>query len=431
MRKLPLMRHRKARAPKLWSRSTLAVAFVALACAAFSSASSGEVPSSDSGLVIHDGSPTADGLRPLIDKASGLTAHGDLDGAEAVWLQIREAYPNHPAGFVLAIDTLHWRKSVDFMSTEYDPEIQRLGEKAIALCDAWLERSPKSAEAYLYKGVALVALMKMNGMQGNYYKAGSQGEAGRVALETALELDPELADAKLPLGTYYYYASIATRYIRWLTWLWFVPTGEHDRGLAYVAEAAAKGDLLKFEAMTQASRIYLYNEDTPHKAEPIIKELAAKYPDNSYVRFEALEVALMTGDYTGAIDAALAFESGHGEQCGDERRRSAAKIWRARALMLLGRADEANAILSEPGLAPDALNQWERRWLLLTEGNLLDLAGSRGDAVQRYQHVVELETRWGSDRTVNAAKAGLDEPYQLSATQAPPPSVAAPPHGTQ
>ncbi len=382
-------------------------------------------------LVIRDARQQTDALRPKLERALDLTARGSLDAAEIEWRTIREAYPNHPAGYVLAIETLHWRKSVDFMSTEFDKDIRSLAERGIELADAWIKRSPKSAEPHFYRGHALVALMKLNGMLGNLYTAGTQGEAGRESLEEALRLDPKLIDAKLPLGTYYYYASIATRYVRWLTWLWFVPTGEHDTGMAYVAEAARDGDLLRFEAMTQLSRIYLYNEEMPEKAAPVVAELARLYPENSYVRFEVLELQMMLGDYESMIAAALPVEASETNQVGAAKRRRMARIWRARAQMLLGKPDEAAAILNSPLLALEDLRPYERRWVLVTQGNLQDLAGGRKQAVRSYTEVVELATRWGSHRSVDAAKAGLEEPFELSANKAALPAVGLSPEDAQ
>ena len=164
------------------------------------------------------------------------------------------------------------------------------GEQGLELSRAWLKARPADRDALFYAGQSLIALVKLNGMRGKLYRAGSQGEEARKLLERALEIDPEFHDAKYALGSYYYYASIATRFIRWLSWLWFVPTGEREAGLAYMAESASKGNLTRFEAATALARIYLYMEFEPDEAAPLIDALLTAHPTNSYLQFELVEL---------------------------------------------------------------------------------------------------------------------------------------------
>lgn len=411
-----MLRQHPADAWGRWPAALAVVLLFGISGAAFASESSRrptpELRSADEDL--------AGVLDAMIRRGVELAARGDLAASDRIWAKIRSEYPEHPAGWMYAVDTLDWRKNLDITVTSFDPQIREHADRALALSQAWLKRAPDSTDAHLYAGRALNSLMRLNGMQGSLYRAGSQGEESRKHLERVLELEPKRADAKLPLGSYYYYASIATRYIRWLAWLWFVPTGEHDLGLQYVQEASRDGDLQRFEASVTLQRIYLYMEHTPSKAEPILLALIERYPENSYLRFELVELYMMLEDYPRTVAAALALESSSGTHYGDVERRHMAAIWRARAELNRGLLAQANAALDSLDPVWDELSIWGQRWVMVTRGQLDDVEGRREQAIEHYEQVVATrkKTRWGSERSMRAAEAGLERPFQLLAVSA-------------
>jgi tetratricopeptide (TPR) repeat protein len=338
-------------------------------------------------------------------------ARGDLDGASRVWHRIREDYPDHPAGPLFEAHTLAARKDLNFQDDRYNEQLRANASAALALAEAWLKRVPDDARAHYYAGQAKFQLVILDGSEGRYYSAGVAGEQAREHLERAIELDPGLVDAKLPLGNYYYYASVATRFIRWLSWLWFIPTGERELGLAYVEEVSREGDRLRYDATAQLARIYLYLEDQPACAAPILTSLHNAYPENTQLAFEMVEVNLVQEDYAAAVKKALEIEQSGGTQFGDAIRRTLAKIWRARAELYRNNVDRAGGILDEIDEGVD-LPVWGRRWLFLTKAHLEDIRGHRAAAVAYYERVMELKSRWDSSQEVELAEQGLDEPFR-------------------
>jgi tetratricopeptide (TPR) repeat protein len=388
------------------ARCALLLAALLLLCA---DASVAEPPPS-SPLTI--GPPRSDtAVDDLIREGLELTARGDLAGASEVWVRLRAEHPDHPAGPIFEINTLQARKSLDYQDTQYDAAIEAKATEALKLSKRWLSRAPDDARAHFYAGQAKYQLMMLWGMQGRYYRAGTTGEEARKHLERSVALDPTLVDAKLPLGTYYYWASIATRFIRWLTWLWFIPTGEHSLGLSYVDDVSRRGDFYRFDASAMLAQFYMYFENQPERAAPILTRLHEAYPENTFLAFEMVELRLIECDYPGAVEKALEMERSTGDQFGDATRRRMAKIWRARAELLQGNADEAREILDALTLDWQELASWGRRWLLLTKGNLADLSGRREQAVADYKAVIELKSRWESGRSVKLADGYLETPF--------------------
>ena len=351
---------------------------------------------------------------------------GDLSAADAQWARIRDLHPEHPAAAIFELKTLQARRSLDFWGGQYEQAIRERAEEAVRLSRDWLERAPGDPQAHFYLGQALLEMMVIDGMAKRFYKAGMQGEEARRLLERSLELDPGFVDAKLPLGIYNYYADIATRYVPFLRWLWFVPKGDREAGLAYMEEVARGGDLLRFEAAARLSGLYLYVEKRPDLAEPILLELSRRHPENSAPRFELVELQLEQQDYPGTVAAALALEQKQGDQFGDEARRRMARIWRARAELYQGRIAEADALMRSLEADSDEFGVWSQRWLLVVRGQLHDLAGEREQAIASYSRVSQEKVAYGSRRTAELARRGLDIPFELDAARTTP-SVSAGP----
>ena len=357
-------------------------------------------------------------LDELIHRGARAYESGDLAASDSAWARVRVLDPEHPAAPIFELRTLQARRSLDYWGGQYEPAIRERAEEAMRLGRAWLERAPDSPQAHFYLGQALLEMMVIDGMARKFYKAGTQGEEARKHLERALALDPGFVDAKLPLGTYYYYGSIATRYVPFLRWLWFVPKGERDVGLAYIQEVTHEGDLLKFLAASRLASLYLYVEKRPDLAEPILLELSQRFPENSALLFELVEARLERQDYAGTVAAALALEQIPGDQFGDEARRRMARIWRARAELYRGHTAEADALLRSLEAQFDELATWSQRWLLVTRGQLHDVTGERDEAVSSYARVSQKKVPFGSRRTADLARRGLDAPFELDVTTA-------------
>lgn len=368
--------------------------------------------------VEHEGEP----LHGLIRSGVRAYENGNLVAADAVWARVRDLHPEHPAAATFELLTLQARRSLDYWGGQYEPPIRERAEEAIRLSRAWLERAPDSPQAHFYLGQALLEMMVIDAMAKRYYQAGTQGEEARRHLEHALALDPGFVDARLPLGIYYYYGSIATRFVPFLRWLWFIPEGDRDLGLAYIQEVTRDGDLLRFEAASRLAGLYIYLEERPDLAEPILLELARRHPENSELHFELVELRLRQRDYSGTVSAALSLEEKHGDQFGDEARRHMARLWRARAELHRGRIDEADALLRSLESRSDESSPWSQRWLWVVRGQLYDLAGEREQAIASYSRVGQEAAPFGSRRTSELARRGLYAPFELEI-----PSVSAAP----
>jgi tetratricopeptide (TPR) repeat protein len=364
----------------------------------------------------------------LVREGTRHNLDGDYAAALAVWKQLRKLAPEHPAPHVYGVDTLYWLMIHDDSDTRFDEAIKTECAEAIRKAEALVEARPDDPEGHFLLGQALMHLGRVYGIRLEIFKAGRLGEQARVELERVLELDPSLVDARYPLGLYYYYASFVPSLVKWLSFLWFIPTGDGDTGLAYLDQVRTTGDLHRDTAAFFLANIRTYHPariDRP-RAEMLVRELHARHPRNAMFHFELIELLAMREHHEEVIEEARILESYAGLASRSRQvrgRASVARVWRARAEMLLGRADEAWRVLEPLGPDGPETPNWSASWVLVTRGQILDLKGDREGARSWYQRVAAMDLPEDEYRSARMANEGLAAPFFLEE----PPTISATP----
>lgn len=352
----------------------------------------------------------------LIDAGVQANLEGRFSDAEQKWRALRALDPTDPAAPLWEVETAWWRLIHDEGATANDAVIRDAAAEAIRLADARLATSPDDPVALGYKGQAHVHLARLDGIRGNYLKAGRQGERGRELLERALEKRPDLEASRYLLGLYLYYADVMPRFLKWVSWLWFVPKGDRERGLEALQEVAASDGHHAVDA-----RFILMNIRTYHAPVDLMaaletgRSLHARYPDNALFHSELVEVLLLLGLYDEAIVTAQALEDSRPVEPEAQARPQLARILRAQALLLSGRADTAWQTLAPMQEETTRLPVWGGAWLHLVRGQIHDARGDRKAAVAEYEQVLAREGARYNRRAALIAEQALDTPFEPSA----------------
>jgi tetratricopeptide (TPR) repeat protein len=350
--------------------------------------------------------------RDLLQQGVAHTHARDWDAADAIWQQLRALDPAHPAAPVFEVYTLYWRQVVDLGDTRYDEAIRRGNAEAIRLARARVEAAPQDAEAHFYAGQAWFHRARLEGTRGHMLSAASHARRATDHLKIALEIDPTLVDAKLPIGMYQYFVGILPRFFRWLSWLWFLPTGDAPAGLRNLGDVYENGDLYRWDAAFLLTNIFTYHEPgQKHRALAMARALHARFPTNALFHHELLEVLFEAGFYDEVVAEAAILEARPGPDGIDASVRRQARAVRARAELNLGRPEVALELLESFGPDGPEHPPWGRAWVLLIRGQALDAVGERARAVAHYKRVANLEPSDGSARAEELAKAGLAAPF--------------------
>ncbi len=341
---------------------------------------------------------------------------GHLDRADSIWTQLVAEDPGDAVARLWQVETAFWRVILNEGETASDDLILAQTDAVIRLADAVLEQRGDDPEATFQKGAAFVHRGRLHGIRGRYLAAGRDAERGREQLERALELRPGDSEIKYLLGLYSYYVSVAPRILKWVNWLWFVPKGDRQKGLAYLHEVEKSDGAHATDASFILMNIHTYHAPLDLTAALRTgRALHARHPDNALFHSELVETLVKIGLYDEAIETALALENAHPEAHEAKVRPQLARILRAQAILLDGRAEEAWAVLAPMDAGSSLLPSWGGAWLHLVRGQIHDARGDRPLAVGEYQKVVGLKGTAYNKRAALIAQAGLQTPFEPSA----------------
>ena len=212
--------------------------------------------------------------------------------------------------------------------------------------------------------------------------------------------------------SYSYYADFVSQWVRWLRFLWFFPKGDGETGRRFLNEVARSETIHRDNATFILSNINTYHDPEDHaRALRLVEDLHARYPLNSLIHFELLEVLYESRDYRRLVEEAPALEAHPGTDPLDRGRRDMARVWRAHGELRLGRPTRALEILSTFGPGEPERPLWGRSWLVLVRARAYDALGERDRAKAQYRAVLEIEP--GSSRARGRARSGLREPYRV------------------
>jgi tetratricopeptide (TPR) repeat protein len=314
---------------------------------------------------------------------------------------------------VLRATATWWRIQLDPRSRALDDRFVSEADAAIAACQRWTEREPRRAEAWFYLGGAYGVRVSWKVERGERLSAARDGKRIRQALERALELDPDLVDARFGIGLYKYYAAIAPAVARFLRFLLLLPGGDREEGLRDMEAAQARGTLLTDEADYQLHWIYLWYEDEPRRALALLEELSRRHPANALFVQRIAEVRHVY--FHDAAGSLLAWRhlAERPETFGTpELARTRGRLGMAEMLDALAETDRAvdllRAVIADRPLAP--YGALARAWVAL--GQAEDRLGRRAAAIAAYRAAIDAAPDDDPDDIEDRAEDGLDtEPH--------------------
>jgi tetratricopeptide (TPR) repeat protein len=200
------------------------------------------------------------------------------DDALKVFEELKEKYPNSPAGSFgeMAMYEVRMLENEDF---HLEKPFKEASKEGLARVSRMLQSYNPSAWDLFMCG----ALYGLDGFfkarKGDWWGAYVQGNRSKQLFKHVKGIDPKFADADFGLGMYMYWRSV---FIKDLWFLSFFPD-KRAEGIAIVEGVARDGKFAKEMARVNLGIIY-FEEKRYDEAMKVFEEYVKKYPNNVVLR---------------------------------------------------------------------------------------------------------------------------------------------------
>ncbi len=358
------------------------------------------------------------------------TYAGDYEKASVLFQQMETRVPDHPAGIFYQATVLFWKNSLDPNNPRDDNEIQSLLERVIALSQKRLETEPDDIETLHYMGLAFTYLGRLEAHRGRLYSGGVKGETGRKYLETAMNRCPQrfpsaahengnaafsCENIQFPYGAYTYFAGRLPRLLRMFNFLWFIPHGSTEEGIAALERARQNSRLHHLGATHLLATIYAYLEPgKTGKALALSTELFERFPNNPTLDLQQARFLVLNGKYGEAAEhtRSILNKIQASQPHYDDWVLNGTRLINAEIDIYEGRIDNSAATLAaiESTAAPDITSSLSPQILLL-KGMIEDLRGLREQAIRYYRAVLDQSERFRNRIAEREAKQRIEQAF--------------------
>jgi hypothetical protein len=306
--------------------------------------------------------------------------------------------PDDSMGAYLGALALCWKIEQRPDSRALEAEFHRRVAGAIALADRRLAADPGDVRALLARGAAHGVESRLHLFRAERRDAAREAVRMREDLLEVHRLDPADEDALFGLGLYDYYADVLPRLLKLVRFVFGIPGGDRERGLARIV-AARDARLHRTEARWQLYEIYAFYENDPDRA---WSEIAALHRDYPQAPLWGLKLAEHLRERLGLLsDSAATAREVLDAASGGQPNFSPVVAAMARLSLgetllrdlRLGEAAEALRAASHAPAEASAVATRARFFL----GRALELSGRRSEALPHYRaaaSTADADLRW-------------------------------------
>lgn len=190
-------------------------------------------------------------LHSLIIGGIDLILKQEYERADSLFDDVISRYPDHPSGYLYRAAVMQ-AYAIDFdmpIEQEKFDSLLECGRKTtIRLGSLWGEYFLGTADGYeAYERVE----------RGDWFNGVLKGMASVSKFEDVIEKDSSFYDAYVGIGTYYYWSSRKTSFIRWLPFI----KDNRELGINMLIIGAERSEYNRFAALSALISIFLDAED--------------------------------------------------------------------------------------------------------------------------------------------------------------------------
>jgi hypothetical protein len=264
-------------------------------------------------------------LDPLVRQGYDRFYNLDFDGALKDFNQVAQQHSQDPMAwnYILVVTVFRELYHQDLLDTTYyahdsflfskreisiskqaRDQINSLTDKVIKMCDGRLNQNPSDKNALFARGYARGMHAAFITLADHSFSAAAhQGLQARNDSEAVLKIDPQYADADMPIGIQQFAVATLPRFLRIMVGMFGVG-GSKEKGLALLRNSGAHGVVTSVESRTALS-LFLRHDGRYPEALQVERSLTEQYPHNYLF---ALEVANLLKDEGHGYEAIAAYK---------------------------------------------------------------------------------------------------------------------------
>ncbi|KAA3619294.1 MAG: tetratricopeptide repeat protein [Calditrichaeota bacterium] len=203
--------------------------------------------------------------------------------------------PENPMGYFFHAATLQ-SQMMDYEKYDAIGEFFKYTQKAIKLSKADIKKYPDNSWPHFFLGGAIGYEAMVRGRNNELFHAFKDGWKSINALQTALKIDSTNYDIYLGIGTYKYYRSQLSKYLKWLPFI----ADERSAGKEMIRQAIEKGQFTRPAAINGLFWI-LVKEDKFDEAEQLINVAVTEHPGSRFFLWGKAKINLKQEKWQEAI----------------------------------------------------------------------------------------------------------------------------------
>jgi len=218
----------------------------------------------------------------------------EFDKSIQILTQARKDFPNHP-GVHVTWAAAHWRRNEAHLpQNEIYANLNANLSEIESIYDSLLVAHPDHPEYLLYSGTARGLKARILLGQKKWIPTLISAYSGFRVIQKALEKDPYLTDAYLPIGIVEYYAGLSNILVKAGAEM-FGLDASREEGITKIEVAATQSQWADTEAMSVLSFIYQFSDINNARGLEVSRTLAEKYPGNFDFQVHYIESLLRNG----------------------------------------------------------------------------------------------------------------------------------------
>ncbi len=232
-----------------------------------------------------------------IDRGLEMLYQGQYPEAIDTFDAFISRYPANPAGYFFKAGVIQMR-AMAYESGEWDRELQTLLDSSLELSSQAISRDRKDAWAYFIKGGSNAYRAAARAKRKDYLGALSSGLAAVSDLNRSVEIDSQLYDAYLGIGSFHYFRTKATSVLKWLPFI----GDNREKGIAEIKLSIENGRYSRVMAQNGLAWIFV-DYGKFQQALELAEQLEKEHPRNHTFFWIAPEVYWRTRQWGKAAEA--------------------------------------------------------------------------------------------------------------------------------